>query len=160
MLAEERVCGRGCRDHVLQLGAGSVGILAEGMSRVVFERGLASLTAERFAGRGQAVKEALGDVFAALPEARQKMGPVADALALDQIVRSPRARQLAEHFAGLRHVADDSTARHRGGGCGAGCRNPGSRTPAFRGNGRLASQSTAPLRGAPSASQNHSPTMS
>jgi nucleoside-diphosphate-sugar epimerase len=29
-----------------------------------------------------------------LPEARQKMGPYADALALDQIVRSPRARGL------------------------------------------------------------------
>jgi len=29
-----------------------------------------------------------------LPEARQKMGPYADALALDQIVRSPRARAL------------------------------------------------------------------
>jgi nucleoside-diphosphate-sugar epimerase len=29
-----------------------------------------------------------------LAEARQKMGPLADALALDQIVRSPRARQL------------------------------------------------------------------
>jgi nucleoside-diphosphate-sugar epimerase len=32
-----------------------------------------------------------------LPEARQKMGPLADALALDQIVRSPRARQLGWH---------------------------------------------------------------
>jgi nucleoside-diphosphate-sugar epimerase len=32
-----------------------------------------------------------------LPEARQKMGPVADALALDQIVRSPRARALGWH---------------------------------------------------------------
>ena len=29
-----------------------------------------------------------------LPEARQKMGPLADALALDLIVRSPRARQI------------------------------------------------------------------
>jgi nucleoside-diphosphate-sugar epimerase len=29
-----------------------------------------------------------------LAEARQKMGPVADALALDQVVRSPRAREL------------------------------------------------------------------
>ncbi len=29
-----------------------------------------------------------------LPEAHQKMGPYADALALDQIVRSPRARAL------------------------------------------------------------------
>jgi hypothetical protein len=29
-----------------------------------------------------------------LPEARKKMGPYADALALDQIVRSPRARSL------------------------------------------------------------------
>ncbi len=29
-----------------------------------------------------------------LPEARQKMGPYADALALDQVVRSPRARAL------------------------------------------------------------------
>ena len=29
-----------------------------------------------------------------LAEARQKMGPYADALALDQIVRSPRARGL------------------------------------------------------------------
>jgi nucleoside-diphosphate-sugar epimerase len=29
-----------------------------------------------------------------LPEARKKMGPYADALALDQIVRSPRARAL------------------------------------------------------------------
>ncbi|MGH8636615.1 MAG: NAD-dependent epimerase/dehydratase family protein, partial [Burkholderiales bacterium] len=29
-----------------------------------------------------------------LTEARQKMGPVADALALDQVIRSPRARQL------------------------------------------------------------------
>jgi hypothetical protein len=29
-----------------------------------------------------------------LAEARQKMGPLADALALDQIVRSPRARRL------------------------------------------------------------------
>ena len=29
-----------------------------------------------------------------LPEARKKMGPLADALVLDQIVRSPRARQL------------------------------------------------------------------
>ena len=29
-----------------------------------------------------------------LPEARKKMGPLADALALDQVVRSPRARAL------------------------------------------------------------------
>ena len=29
-----------------------------------------------------------------LPEARKKMGPYADALALDQLVRSPRARAL------------------------------------------------------------------
>jgi hypothetical protein len=29
-----------------------------------------------------------------LPEARKKMGPFADALALDQVVRSPRARAL------------------------------------------------------------------
>ena len=29
-----------------------------------------------------------------LPEARKKMGPYAEALALDQIVRSPRARAL------------------------------------------------------------------
>src|SRR4029079_13997819 len=29
-----------------------------------------------------------------LPEARKKMGPYADALALDQVVRSPRARAL------------------------------------------------------------------
>ena len=35
-----------------------------------------------------------------LAEARQKMGPYADALALDQIVRSPRARAL-----GLESVA-------------------------------------------------------
>jgi hypothetical protein len=32
-----------------------------------------------------------------LAEARQKMGPYADALALDQIVRSPRARELGWH---------------------------------------------------------------
>ena len=32
-----------------------------------------------------------------LPEARKKMGPYADALALDQIVRSPRARALGWH---------------------------------------------------------------
>ncbi|MGH9371005.1 MAG: NAD-dependent epimerase/dehydratase family protein [Vicinamibacterales bacterium] len=32
-----------------------------------------------------------------LAEARQKMGPLADALALDQIVRSPRARALGWH---------------------------------------------------------------
>jgi nucleoside-diphosphate-sugar epimerase len=32
-----------------------------------------------------------------IAEARQKMGPVADALALDQVVRSPRARALGWH---------------------------------------------------------------
>ena len=32
-----------------------------------------------------------------LAEARQKIGPVADALALDQIVRSPRAREIGWH---------------------------------------------------------------
>jgi hypothetical protein len=44
-----------------------------------------------------------------LAEARRKMGPLADALALDQIVRSPRARALGWRPA-LRSVAGN-TAR-------------------------------------------------
>ena len=44
-----------------------------------------------------------------LPEARKKMGPYADALALDQIVRSPRARALG--WAPTLHSVADNAAR-------------------------------------------------
>jgi nucleoside-diphosphate-sugar epimerase len=44
-----------------------------------------------------------------LPEARQKMGAYADALALDQIVRSPRARALG--WAPCLHAVSRNTAR-------------------------------------------------
>ncbi len=44
-----------------------------------------------------------------LAEARKKMGPLADALALDQIVRSPRARQLG--WSPTLHSAAGNVAR-------------------------------------------------
>jgi nucleoside-diphosphate-sugar epimerase len=127
--------GRGMVGDLFKAAAnGLVRVIGDGNNHwpLVYDRDLADLYA-RLAGRGDAAglfhandegDERVNDIVAAIApyvtvrpdvrhvpieEARTKMGPFADALALDQLVRSPRARALG--WTPTLHSVAGNTAR-------------------------------------------------